>query len=68
MFDDAAARYLARPWMRTAHLDWVFVDASITRELSVFGEEVKRQYMPGRRDMLGAFHHQYSRRRATSPR
>ena len=59
MFDDTAARYLARPWMRTAHLDWVFVDASITRELSVFGEEVKRQYMPGRRDMLGAFHHRY---------
>ncbi|CAN7341628.1 hypothetical protein [Bosea sp. LjRoot237] len=59
MFDDTAARYLARPWMKTAHLDWVFVDASITRELSAFGEEVKRQFMAGRRDMLGASHHRY---------
>lgn len=58
-FTDGVARYLARPWMRNAHLDWILVDASITRELSVFGEEVKRQYMPGRRDIMGAFHHRY---------
>lgn len=58
-FAHYVADYLARPWMRQPVLDWIFVDAFVTRELSVFGEEVKRQYMPGRRDMLGVFHHRY---------
>lgn len=53
LFEDTAARYLARPWMRNAHLDWVLVDASITRELSVFGEEVKMWHMPSRLDDRG---------------
>lgn len=53
-----ATRYVASSWMRHPFLDWVLVDALVTRELQFFGEEVKRVHLPGRRDMMGS-HHRY---------
>lgn len=56
--DSTIAEYLARPWLRHAFLDWVFVDMMITRELCILGEAIKKRLLPGRRDPLGV-HHRY---------
>jgi|UPI0008345B37 hypothetical protein len=53
-----AADYVSSGWMRHPFVDWVLVDALITRELQAFGEEVKQKHLPGRRDLLGV-HHRY---------
>lgn len=48
--------YISISWMRHPFLDWVIIDALVTRELQVFGEEVKRLHLPGRRDTTGSHH------------
>jgi hypothetical protein len=45
--------YLALPWLRHPSVDWLFLDMMITRELSAFGEEVKKLFFPGRKDRTG---------------
>jgi hypothetical protein len=37
----AVADYLKEPWLRHPYLDWIMVDMLVTRELSLFGENVK---------------------------
>jgi hypothetical protein len=45
--------YMALPWLRHPSVDWLFLDMMITRELSGFGEEIKKQVYPGRKDRAG---------------
>lgn len=50
--------YVSASWMRHPFLDWVIIDALVTRELQAFGEEVKRVHLPGQRDLTGS-HYRY---------
>jgi hypothetical protein len=50
---EVLAEYLARPWLRHPMLDWIFVEALLCCEISGFGEAVKRDLLPGSRDLLG---------------
>ncbi|MDX0702000.1 hypothetical protein GOD03_17330 [Sinorhizobium medicae] len=50
--------YVERPWLRHPFLDWVIVDVTVSRELCSFGEELKQNCLPGRRDFVG-LHHRY---------
>jgi hypothetical protein len=43
------------PWLRHPSVDWIFLDMMVTREISAFGEEIKKQFFPGRKDSMG--HH-----------
>lgn len=52
------ADYLERPWMRHPFLDWVMVDMTVSRELCAYGEELKMNWLPGRKDFLGV-HERY---------
>ncbi|HYZ23765.1 MAG TPA: alpha/beta hydrolase fold domain-containing protein [Rhodopila sp.] len=45
---ETIASYLARAWLRHPFLDWIFVDALVTRELCAFGEAIKDQVLPSR--------------------
>ncbi|MGM4965764.1 hypothetical protein AB7714_19870 [Tardiphaga sp. 1201_B9_N1_1] len=47
--------YMALPWLQHPSVDWLFLDMMVTRELSAFAEEIKKQWFPGRKDSLG--HH-----------
>ena len=53
------ARYLERPWLRHPSLDWIFVDMLVSQELCAFGEAIKQQWVPGKRDWLLNVHHRY---------
>jgi hypothetical protein len=55
----AAADYLASPWMRNAEMDWIIVDALVTGETILFGEEFKKKALAGPRDDLRIFHAKY---------
>ena len=48
-FHGLVANYLAVPWLRHPVLDWIMVDMMVSRELSAFGEELKKTFMPGPR-------------------
>lgn len=61
-FEYIVAEYLERPWLRHPFLDWIIVDSTVSRELCGFGEELKKQWLPGRRDLLG-LHHRYFKAR-----
>jgi hypothetical protein len=50
---EALSSYLALPWLRHPSVDWLFMDMMITRELSAFGEEIKKLCFPGRKDSMG---------------
>ena len=47
------ADYLDRPYLRHPMLDWVFVDMLVSRELILFGEEIKMRDVPGKHDTVG---------------
>jgi len=47
-----ATDYLTRPWMQTAELDWLFLDALIYRELAAYKEVIASGQLFG----LGAIH------------
>jgi hypothetical protein len=51
-FHATVADYLQERWLRHPVLDWVMVDMMVSRELSAFGEELKKTFMPGPRDDL----------------
>jgi hypothetical protein len=51
-FHATVADYLQKPWLRHSLLDWIMVDMMVSRELSAFGEELKKSFMPGPRDDL----------------
>jgi hypothetical protein len=57
--DSTIANYLERSWLRHPTLDWILLDMTITRELCAFGEELKKRWVPGKRDDLDFFHHRY---------
>lgn len=50
---DIAARYLSRPWLRHKFLDWVLLDMMTTNELCAYGEALKRDILPFRKNCLG---------------
>jgi hypothetical protein len=50
---EALSVYLTLPWLRHPSVDWLFLDMMITRELSAFGEEIKKQCFPGHKDSMG---------------
>lgn len=50
---EIVAQYLQNPWLRHPFLDWALVDMTVSRELCAFGEELKMQRLPGKRDLLG---------------
>jgi hypothetical protein len=52
----AAGKYLERPWLRLAALDWLIVDALITDEIVQYGDALKRSHLPGPTDPMGRFH------------
>ncbi len=47
--NSAIADYLDRPYLRLPVLDWIFLDMTISRELSAFGEALKEKWLPGKR-------------------
>lgn len=61
-FAHAVADYLQRPWLRHPFLDWIIVDMAVSRELCAYGEELKKQWLPGQRDFLG-LHDRYFKAR-----
>jgi hypothetical protein len=50
---DKVATYMERPWLQRSFLEWVFVDAMIYLEVCQFGNAIKRDIFPGKRDFLG---------------
>jgi hypothetical protein len=50
---ESVALYLQNKWLRHPFLDWTFVDITVSSELCAFGEVLKQQRLPGKRDMLG---------------
>lgn len=42
-----AGEYLSRPWSRHGMIDWVFLDMMITREICMYGEQLKMSALPG---------------------
>lgn len=50
---DPLSDYLALSWLRHPSVDWLFLDMMITRELSAYGEEIKKRHFPGRKDSTG---------------
>jgi hypothetical protein len=63
---EALSNYLALVWMRHPSVDWLFLDMMITRELSAYGEEIKKQYFPGRKDSIGTHAKYWDARGAVS--
>ncbi|WP_157213150.1 hypothetical protein [Sinorhizobium sp. CCBAU 05631] len=57
-FAQTVADYLEQSWLRHPFIDWVIVDATVSRELCSYGEELKKHWLPGRRDFVG-MHHRY---------
>lgn len=57
-FAHIVAEYLDEPWLRHPFMDWVIIDATVSRELCSFGEELKQRWLPGRRDFTGT-HYRY---------
>lgn len=57
-FAHIVADYLEHPWLTHPFIDWAIVDATVSRELCSFGEELKQRWLPGRRDFTGT-HHRY---------
>ncbi len=45
--------YMESRWLRHPSVDWIFLDMMVTRELSAFGEELKKQCFPGKKDSMG---------------
>jgi hypothetical protein len=58
--------YLALPWLRHPSVDWLFLDMMVTQEIAAFGEEVKKQCFPGRKDAMGVHVKYWTARGATS--
>ena len=52
-FANIVAAYLKEPWLRHPVLDWIMLDMMVSRELSAFGEELKKQWLPGPRSFFG---------------
>lgn len=51
------AKYLERPWLRHASVDWILVDMLVSRKLCVLGETIKQRLSPGKRErVLDAYH------------
>ena len=57
--NSAIADYLDRPYLRLPVLDWIFLDMTISRELSAFGEALKEKWLPGKRHPFLGIHHRY---------
>lgn len=57
--NSAIADYLDRPYLRHPFLDWTFVDMTVSRELSTYGEALKQKLVPGRQDPFLEIHHRY---------
>jgi hypothetical protein len=55
------ADYLSRPYLRHPVLDWIFMDMTISREISEFGEALKQSWLPGKRDPLLGVHSRYNK-------
>jgi hypothetical protein len=53
------AKYLARPWLRHSFIDWVLIDMITSCEICAYGEAIKQQCVPGKRDGLLPIHHKY---------
>lgn len=58
-FYSTLSDYLSQPYLRHATLDWIFLDISISRELCAFGEQLKQDMLPGRRDSIIGVHAHY---------
>lgn len=52
------SEYLNLRWVRHPSVDWIFLDMMVTRELSAFGEEIKKTALPGKKGSLG-WHDKY---------
>jgi hypothetical protein len=63
---EALSVYLALPWLRHPSVDWLFLDMMITREISAFGEEIKKKCFPGRKDSMGDHVKYWTAKGATS--
>ncbi len=50
---EQVAAYLERPWLRHPTLDWIFLGALLFLEICTFGEAIKRDIAPAKRDFLG---------------
>jgi hypothetical protein len=57
--EEVIADYFEHPELRHPTFDWIFLDMTVSRELSAFGEEIKKQFLPGRRDPLLQVHERY---------
>lgn len=47
------ATYLERPWLGRTMLEWALVDAMMYREISQYADALKRDFLPGKRDIIG---------------
>jgi hypothetical protein len=54
-----AADYFDNRWMRHPAIDWIIVDAFVTGETILFGEDFKKLALVGPRDDIGVFHAAY---------
>ena len=55
------ARYLSRPYLRHPVLDWIFLDMTISHEVSEYGEALKKYWLPGKRDPMLGIHDRYEK-------
>jgi len=53
------ASYLSRPYLRHPMLDWIFLDMTISQEVSAYGEHLKKTWLPGKRDLVIGIHDRY---------
>lgn len=53
------ADYLNLPYLQHPVLDWIFLDMTISREICGYGESIKENWLPGKRDTLLGIHSRY---------
>jgi hypothetical protein len=58
LIDSIIARYMGNYHLSDPIIDWVFLDITITNEISLFGEHLKQQWAPGKVDS-NIFHSHY---------
>jgi len=56
---EAAADYLAKPYLMHPVFDWIFLDMSISFKILSYGEHLKQNWLPGKRDCVG-IHDRYT--------